>query len=282
MSMTKYKKLSVFNPLKANLCEDLHIPIFTSNFEGKILYGNKAFCELFNIDSFNSLSQKYLFGKENSVKIFNVYDELHEKDKAMIEIEHINHIYEITFGKQQNFIAGAIRDITSIVKDRKRIDNYNLYLNLVRDTIITFIEMNDPEMAIKSIISDIMHYADLFYIQLFLKHKNKLKLYNSIGDAPKGFKQTEEVDIGEGVPGTSYQLNRIMLIKDISSDPRFKSTNKNKNISIIVMPIVQNNKTLGIIEFYSNRIMAPEENVIWDFIPQFSIIISQLILQIKH
>lgn len=280
--MTKYKKLSVFNPLKANLCEDLHIPIYTSDFEGKILYGNKAFCKLFNIDSFDSISHKYLFGKENSIKIFNIYDELCEKDKAMIEIEHINHFYEITFSKQQNFISGVIRDITSIVKNRNRIVNYNLYLNLVRDTITTFIEMTDPEMAIKSIISDIMHYADLFYIQLFLKHKNKLKLYNSIGDAPKGFKQTKEFDIGEGVPGTSYQLNRIMLIKDISSDPRFKSTNRNKNISIIVMPIVQNNKTLGIIEFYANRIMVPKENVIWDFIPQFSIIISQLILQIKH
>ncbi len=280
--MTKYKKLSVFNPLKANLCEDLHIPIFTSDFEGNILYGNKAFCKLFNLDSFDSLSHKYLFGKENSIKFFNIYDELYEKDTAMIEIEHINNVYEITFSKHQNFIVGVIRDITSITNDRKQTDNYKLYLNLVKDTITTFIEMTDPDIAINSIISDIMHYADLFYIQLFLKHNNKLKLYNSIGDAPKGFTQIEEFDIGEGVPGTSYQMNRIMLIKDISSDPRFKSTDKNKNISIIDMPIVHNNEILGIIEFYASRIMVLEENVIWDFVPQFSIIISNLILRIKH
>ena len=275
--MTKYKKFPGFNPRKEDLCNVLSIPLFVTDIEGKLLYANRSFFSLFKISSLDGIYNETLFGKNNSIAIFNVYEKLYESNYKSLKIDYKDKIIEITFHRDLKYIIGTIRDITSEEKTANLIKNYNVYLNLIKSAISTYFDENDPKTAFARIMNDIMYYVDLSYAQTFLFQNEKLVLFHTLGDCPKELKPKKEFLIGEDTPGTAFQLKKIVFVKDPVADTRFNKISGREPISFIDIPILYKDKEIGVIELIARRQLTPVRNVIWDFFPQLIMIIGNLI-----
>ncbi|NIA23526.1 MAG: hypothetical protein GWP03_05150 [Proteobacteria bacterium] len=275
--MTKYRKFPGFNPKKEDLCNALPIPLFVTDIEGKLLYANKSFFSLFKISSLEGIYNETLFGRNNSIAIFNIYEKLYDNNYKSLKISHGPKILEITFYGDLKYIIGTIRDITSEEKNADLMKNHNLYLNLIKSIISTYFDENDPKAAFDKIMNDIMYYVNLSYAQTFLFQNERLVLFYTLGDCPEELKMKKKFSVGEDTPGTAFQLKKIVFVKDPVADTRFKITKNREPLSFIDIPIFYKDKEIGIIEFIARRQLAPVKNVIWDFFPQLITVIGNLI-----
>ncbi len=268
--------------MKEDVCNAIPTPIFITDIEGKILYGNRSFMTLFKLDSLEGVYNETVFGKKNSISIFNIYEKLYDENYKVLKIHINDRTLEIKFYKNLKYIVGIVRDITDEMSNLELMKNYSLYLNLVKSIISTYFDEKDPTTAFQRILNDIMYYVDLVYTQVFIFDNEKLVLFQTLGDPPKELKKKTTFLMGEDTPGTAFQLEKIIFVKDPIADTRFKKLKRDNPLSLIDVPILRKDKKIGVLEFVANRQLSPVTNVIWDFFPQLLTVVSDLLIKMKN
>ena len=113
-------------------------------------------------------------------------------------------------------------------------------------------------------ISDMMLDTALSYTNaekgslMLLNSRDHLTILTARGLAPQ-FIQTYSVKLGEGIAGTVAKKREPVLVEDISKDPRFRGTGRDRyrTRSFISCPLVSKKKLLGVLNVNDRKDMLP-------------------------
>ena len=148
-------------------------------------------------------------------------------------------------------------------------------VKLLGDVAATANSANSVEQALSSSLTLIAKYMewplghayivnptrDLLLISTPLWYVDNLKSYQSF----IAVTEQSHFNPGEGLPGTVYSNNKALWIEDIlncDNFPRAKSLTETPVRSALAFPVRSKNKVVAVLEFFSNDILKPNEDLL--------------------
>ena len=140
------------------------------------------------------------------------------------------------------------KDCTMMTKE-----NFSKHYSIIRDigkALTSSLDMDDILQKIMSFIGELYSPVN-WSLLLFDREKANLYFALAIGESTETLKDMK-VRIGEGVAGWCAQHGRTIIIPDTSKDARFNNSfdqeTKFHTDSIICIPLISKDETLGVLE----------------------------------
>lgn len=158
-----------------------------------------------------------------------------------------------TFTTLSNLLATAIENVRIKLDLEKRIDEISVLFEISQSITSTLV-LDEVLDSISSFSIEMMN-ALRCELRLFNKEANALEIKASTGYI-KSEQNKDQITVGEGIIGTCFAKRRPVSIADLKKVPQddyTKKLRKEKVAGVLAVPILQHNKSIGVITIFTGK-----------------------------
>ncbi len=262
------------------IIDDLPVSVFILNRKKEIIYANNSANNLFA-----NLKKKYDYGQFLS-SIKKIVDRvIISKTTLSSNIKNEDLIYNIVANPHQkkghvNLISITVKNIT----DQKAQKARNL---LMHNTSLAICSNSSFSNIIRNILKQTISTLNITGCSLMMAENNSLKVAYRYSKLKQKKRKSLELKFGEGAAGWVAEKRTPIAIPDTSSDPLYIGKSKDKEKSLLSLPVISSNKVTGVLNLSKpkNKVFTEDEiNVISTIANKIALAIEneQLYVEIKE
>lgn len=187
--------------------------------------------------------KNYTSEVSNEKMVLDINNKNAEMGKQQTELQ--NHLEEINASRQldekQNWISQGIADISDILRQEEDGQIYNKLIS----AIVKYIDANQGGIYLLKGDKDEKEYLELISCYAYERHKFIDK----------------RIEIGQGLIGQCFLEKEAIILKDIPKEYIFITSGLGESVPtfIAIIPIKQENKIVGVLEFALFKDLEPYE-----------------------
>jgi len=224
--------------------------------------------EYYDVKSFNKIPSRFVSSEKFNTRLLAL---VREKKSASLSWRNFkivffradDHIILIKISKNSKQLLNIIKEIIEaheeIVELKNSLSAKNEILNAFKESAKHIKQFHDFDDALRAIIKLIKKLMKVEICSLMLLDSEKKLLSLKMAEGLKIKNAT--LKVGEGIAGYVAKFKKPLLIKDLSTDKRFKNKKKYnvdyKTKSALSVPLKIKNKVIGVINV-NNKIEGSE------------------------
>jgi PAS domain S-box-containing protein len=148
-----------------------------------------------------------------------------------------------------------VRDVSDRVKIEKELERKATQTALIYEVGRRFSSYLNLESVLTEIVNSINDMFKFFGVMLLLlnERKNRLELQSIAGGYATVFPSKLSIKMGEGMIGQAAKERKIQLSGDVTANPYYIKKAEEVTISELSVPIIKNEKLIGVLDFQSDK-----------------------------